>query len=49
MLLHVCLLSLFSFEIFGFELEGTEMGKLVKPAEGKRKGTLFALFAGMHA
>ena len=42
MLLHVCLLSLFSFEIFGFELEGTEMGKLVKPAEGKRKGSLFA-------
>ena len=42
MLLHVCLLSLFSFEIFSFELEGTEMGKLVKPAEGKRKGSLFA-------
>ena len=42
MLLHVCRLSLFSFEIFGFELEGTEMGKLVKPAEGKRKGSLFA-------
>ena len=42
-------LSLFSFEIFDFELEDTEMGKLVKPAEGKRKGTLFALFACMHA
>ena len=49
MLLHVSLLSLFSFEIFGFELEGTEMAKLVKPAEGKRKGTSFALFACMPA